>query len=65
MLIAGRGDIVEIQAARSLQQVAAGRGHVAQLLRGAGENGTPEQRITCLNLRVIGEIGIGNERADP
>src|SRR5216683_557482 len=64
-LVARRGRIVEIEAARSLQEIAPGGGHVAQLLRGAGENRAAEQWIACLDARVIGEIAIGNQRADP
>ena len=64
-LVARRGRIVEIKAARALQEIATGRGHVAQLLRGAGEDGAREQWIACLDLRVIGEIAIGDQRADP
>ena len=64
-LIAGRGRIVEIQAARSLQEIAPGRGHVAQLRRGPGEDRAAEQWIARLYLRMLGEIAIGNQRADP
>ena len=38
-LVAGRRGVIEVGAARALQQVAAGRRHVAQLLRGAGQDG--------------------------
>src|SRR5438876_1605090 len=62
--VAGRARIVEIEAARSLQQVAAGRCHVAQLRRGAGEDGARKQRIACLDLRVPGEVAVGHQRAD-
>src|SRR6266849_5908982 len=44
-LVAGRRRIVEIQAAGSLQEIARGRGHVAQLRRGAREDRAAEQRI--------------------
>src|ERR1700747_1319854 len=64
-LIARRGRIVEIEAARSLQEIAPGGGHVAQLLRGARENRAAEQWIAGLDARVIGEIAIRNKRAEP
>src|SRR5262249_7277811 len=48
-LIAWRGRIVEIEAARALQEVTPGGSHVPQLLRGAGENRTAEQWIACLD----------------
>ena len=38
-LLHGGGRVVEIEAARPLQKVAAGRSHVAQLRRGSGEDG--------------------------
>jgi hypothetical protein len=63
-LIAGRRGVVEIEASRSLQKIAAGRGHIAQLRRGAGQDRASEQRITCRDERMIGEIAIRNERAD-
>ena len=55
-LVAGRRRVIEIGAARPLQQIAAGGGHVAQLLRGAGEDGAGEQRIALLDQRVVGEV---------
>ena len=64
-LIARCDRVVEVQAARALQEIAPGRGHVAQLLRGPGEDRAGEQRIARLDLRVIGEIAIGHQRADP
>src|SRR6516162_8242089 len=64
-LIAWRGRIVEIEAARSLQEIAPGGCHVPQLLRGAGKNRTAEQWIACLDARVIDEIAIGHQRGDP
>ena len=63
-LVAGRGRVVEIEAARPLQEIAAGRRHVAQLLRGAGQDRARQQRIALLDQRVIGEIGVRHERAD-
>ena len=63
-LVARCARIVEVQAARSLQQVAAGRGHVAQLRRRSRENGAGEQRIARLDPRVPGEIGVQDQSAD-
>ena len=65
-LLQGVGDVVEIQAARSgCQEIAPGRGHVAQLLRGPCEDRTGQQRVARLDLRVVGEIAVGDQRADP
>ena len=44
-LIAGRRDVVKIIAARALQKIAAGRRHVAQLRRGAGQDRARQHRI--------------------
>src|SRR3984893_17903244 len=63
-LIAWGCGVVEIKAARSLQQVASGRGHVAQLLRSSGENGAAQQRIARLDLRVVRKVAVGNQGAD-
>src|SRR5215510_3337933 len=63
--VAWRGRVVEIEATRPLQKVAPGRGHVAQLRRGAGEDRAAQHGIARLDLRVIGEIAVGNQRADP
>ena len=63
-LVAGRRRVVEVEAARPLQQVAAGRRHVAQLLRGAGQDRARQQRIALLDQRMIGEVGVRHERAD-
>ena len=57
-LLQGDGEVVEIGAARALQEVAAGRGHVAQLRRGAGQQRLGEDGIALCHQRVIGEIGI-------
>ena len=63
-LIARRRGVVEVIAARALQEIAAGRGHVAQLRRGAGKDRARQQRIARGDRGVIGEVGIRNERAD-
>ncbi len=63
-LIARRRRVVEVVAARALQQIAAGRCHVAQLLRRAGEDRAGEHRIALRDQRVIGEVGVRHQRAD-
>ena len=63
-LIAGRRGVVEVRAARALQEIAAGRGHVAQLRRSAGEDRARQQRIALGDQRVVGEVGIRHQRAD-
>ena len=63
-LVAGGRRVVEIEATRPLQQVAAGRGHVAELRRGAGEDGARQQRIARPDPLVIGEVAVRHERPD-
>ena len=62
--VAGRLYVVEVVAARALQEVATRRCHVAQLLRGAGHDRAGENRIALLHEWVIGEIGVAYERPD-
>ena len=64
-LVARRGGVVEVQAARALQQIAAVGRHVAQLRRRAGEDRIGEQRIARLDLRVVGDVAVGHQRAEP
>ena len=63
-LIAGRRGVVEVIAAGALQEIAAGRGHVAQLRRSAGEEGAAQHWIAFGYQRVIGEVGVRHQRAD-
>ena len=63
-LVARRRHVIEVVAARSLQQIAAGRCHVAQLLRGAGQDRARQDRIALLDQRVIGEVGVRHEGTD-
>jgi hypothetical protein len=63
-LVARHRGVVEIEAACPLQQIAAGRRHVAQLLRGAREDRARQQRIAAFHDRVIGKVGIRHQRAD-
>jgi hypothetical protein len=63
--VAGRRRVVEVGAARTLEEIAARRCHVPQLLRGTGHDRAGENRTVLLDERVIGEIGVAHERADP
>ena len=63
-LIAGRRGVVEIEAARPLQQVAAGRCHIAQLTGRTRQDRAREQRIARLDNRVIRKVAVRNERTD-
>ena len=62
--IARHRGVVEILAARALQEIAAVRGHVAELPRGAGHDRLREQRIIAANQRMIGRVGVRRQRAD-
>jgi hypothetical protein len=57
-------DVVEVSATRALKQIAADRRHVAQLLRGAGQQCTGQHGIALPHQRVIGEIRVAHQRAD-
>jgi hypothetical protein len=63
-LVAGLGRVIEVGAARALQQVAARRGLVAKLRRRAGENGLREQRITAAHAHVGGSRAVGDQRTN-
>lgn len=60
--VARGGMVVEIHAARALQQVAAIAGHVANLRRSAGQNRRAQQGVTRFDLRVICGVGIARQR---
>ena len=63
-LVAGLGGVVEIRAARALQQVA-GRGRlVAQLAGGAGEQRPRQHAVVAPHARVGREVGVAHQRAD-
>ena len=63
--IAGRRDVVEVIAARALQKITAGRRHVAQLRRGTRQDRAREYGIALRDQRMVGEVGIRHQRADP
>lgn len=63
-LVAWRVGVVEILAAGTLQQVAAGAGHVAQLRRGAGEDRLGEQGIVRLHGGIPGQFGVADQGPD-
>ena len=62
--VASRRNVVEVGAARTLQEVSAHRRHVAQLPRRAGEQRAGQHRIAPLHHWVIGKIGIAHECPD-
>ena len=63
-LVAGRVEHPEIGAADALEQVAADRGHVAQLRRGALDQAFGDQRLQALHVGIGGDIRHAGERAD-
>ena len=63
-LVAGLVGVVEVRAARALQQVAGGRRLVAQLARGAGEQRARQHAVVAPHALVGGEIGVAHQRAD-
>ena len=63
-LVARLVGVVEVGAARALQQVARGRRHVAQLAGGAGQQRAREHAVVAPDARIGGEIGVADQRAD-
>ena len=63
-LVAGAGGVVEIAAARALQQIAADGGGIAKLGRGARQQGLRHRRIGSGELWIMSEVSIAHQRAD-
>jgi hypothetical protein len=63
-LVAGLCGVVEIGAARALEQVARGRCLVAKLSAGAGHQRAAEHAVILADTRVGGEIGVADECPD-
>src|SRR4029450_9739529 len=62
-LVAGRGNVAEVDAARSLQEVACRRGDIAQLGRGARQDGLRQSRIALLHQRMVRKIAVSDKSA--
>src|SRR5258708_25878254 len=62
-LVAGLGDVLEVDATCALQQVPAGRGEVAQLARGAREQRLREPRIARANGAVGSALAVAHQAA--
>ena len=60
----GERRVVEIIAARALEQVAAGRRQVAKLRRRARQDRLTQHRVTLPDQRVFGHVGVARERAE-
>jgi hypothetical protein len=63
-LVARLLGVIEILAARALEQVARGRRLVAQLPRGAGQQRTRQHAIVATYARVGSQIGVAYQCAD-
>ena len=64
-LIAGTCDVVEVGAARPLQEIAADRGGVAKLRRRSGQQRLGDRRKASGESPVVSEVGIADQRSDP
>ena len=64
-LVAVRGRVVKVRAARALQQVAADRCLVSQLPRRPGDQCLGEHRVACAHASIAGNLGVGGLGADP
>ena len=62
-LVARHAHVVEVHAARALQQVAAVGGQVADLRRRAGQQRRRDQRVLGAHQRVVGGVGIARQCA--
>ena len=63
-LVAGGGDVLEVDAAGALQQVARGGGEVAQLAGGGGKQGAGEHGVVAADDGVGGEVAVADVGAD-
>ena len=64
-LIAGACDVVEIGAARPLQEIAADRRGVAKLRGRSGQQRLGDRRKAPGEIAVVREVGVADQRADP
>ena len=64
-LIAGAGDVVEVSAARPLQEIAADRGGVAKLRGRSGQKRLGDRRKASGKIPIVSEVGVADQRADP
>jgi hypothetical protein len=63
-LVAGLVGVVEVRAARALQQVARGGRLVAQLARGTGQQRARQQAVVAPHAGVGGQVGVAHQRTD-
>jgi hypothetical protein len=63
-LVAWMHRVAEVPAPGALEQVPADGRHVAQLAGRAGEHGLGQRRVAAPDLRVGGEVTVGDRRAD-
>src|SRR5260370_21918954 len=59
-LVAGLGDVLEVDAASPLQQVPASRGEVAELARGSSAQRLGEQEIAGANGAIGHEVAVAH-----
>ena len=63
-LVAGAGDVIEVSAARPLQEIAADRGGVAKLRGRSGQKRLGDRRKATGESPIVSEVGVADERAD-
>ena len=64
-LIAGTCDVIEVSAARPLQEIAADRGGVAKLRGRSGQQRLGDRRKASGKTPIVREVGVADQRADP
>ncbi|EAU69311.1 hypothetical protein STIAU_8041 [Stigmatella aurantiaca DW4/3-1] len=62
-LVTGRGGVAEVRAAGALHDVATHGGHVADLPRGARQQGLGEHRVALADERVVGHVAVARQGA--
>ncbi|MNQ93682.1 hypothetical protein D3C85_1091620 [compost metagenome] len=62
--IARHAGVIKIITTGALQQIAASACHIAQLRRGARQDGLGQQRVTLLDQGVPGQVGVADQGAD-
>src|SRR5262245_47715060 len=59
-----RGRVVEVVTTRSLQQIPAVGGHIAELRGCAGQDRSRKKRVPVFHLFVVRGVGVRHERAE-
>src|SRR5258706_3471462 len=64
-LVARRSGVVEVRAARTLQEIATDRCLVPKLARGARQERFRQHAVPCSHQGIAGDLGVCCKRSDP